>query len=89
MIRLYADFNARTPAGECHVLMYEGSHLAEVAERLGLKAGDRVLLYQDEDDFEVESILDYRYVEYLLDKTWIAMPDWPTLRNLTSGRVTN
>jgi hypothetical protein len=82
VIRLYADFNARTPEGECHIMLHEGMHLDQAAERLQLKAGNRVLLYQDDDDFEVEAILDYRYVPYLLGDAWLAIPDWTTMRDM-------
>ena len=85
MIRLYADFNASTPEGECYILMHGDVHLDSAAEHLHLNVGDRVLLYQDEDDFEVEAILDHRYVPYQLRDEWIAIPDWTTLRDISPG----
>ena len=63
-------------------MLHEGVHLDEAAERLQLKAGDRILLYQDDDDFEVEATLDHRHFSCLLGAAWIAVPDWTTLRDI-------
>jgi hypothetical protein len=41
--------------------------------------GDKVQLFQDENDFEVTAVLDYRYVDILQRKAWVAVPDWSTL----------
>ena len=82
MLRIFTDFNARTKDGVCLILVYGGEDLAEQAERLGIKKGDKVILYQDEDDFEVTASLDFQYVEMLGRETWVAYPDWSTQKDL-------
>jgi hypothetical protein len=63
-------------------LLYGDEDLAEQAEKLGIEVGDKVILYQDEDDFEVTASLDFRYVEFLGRETWVAYPDWSTQKDL-------
>ena len=58
MLKIYSDFNERTVEGENLILYYRDKPLAEQIEALGLKKGDKVILYQDEDDFEVIATLD-------------------------------
>ena len=79
MLRVYADFNARTPDGMCWILRYEDSALEERISDLRLRKGDKIALYQDEDDFEVTATLDFRYVDILKREAWVAIPDWGTL----------
>lgn len=79
MLRVFTDFNARTQDDVCWNLTYQGADLCEQVATLGLSRGDRVTLYQDEDDFEVAATLDYRYVDILGRTTWIAIPDWATI----------
>ena len=86
MIRLYADFNDRTTDDGYWILQHGGADLDEEAAKLGLAAGDRVLLYQDPDDFEVEAILDLRFVDEIRRRTWVAFPDWGTMRRLAPPR---
>jgi hypothetical protein len=82
MIRVYTDFNARDRDGSCWILMFDGQDLAPQVERLGLTKGDRITLYQDDDDFQVAATLDFRTVESLGQKTWVALPDMSTLKRL-------
>jgi hypothetical protein len=79
MIKVFTDFNARTPDNICWNLNYQGNDLSEQASDLRLKRGDKVILYQDENDFEVMGTLDFRYISLLARETWIAVPDWSTL----------
>jgi len=43
-----------------------------------LRPGDRVVLFQDDDDFEVEAKIDFTFVRDLDRDSWIATPDWST-----------
>lgn len=79
MYRVYADFNARTPDGLCWILMYNNLVLEKQITNLHLSKGDKILLFQDENDFEVEATLDFRYVDVLSRESWVAIPDWSTL----------
>jgi hypothetical protein len=79
MLKVFTDFNATTPDGLCWILKYEAVDLKNRIDDLKLSAGDKVLLFQDESDFEVMAALDYRYVEILGRETWVAIPDWSTL----------
>jgi hypothetical protein len=79
MIRIYADFNDRTAEGSCWILQHEGADLATKVAALGVSCGDRVLLYQDEDDFEVEATLEFRFVDAVGEKKWLAFPHWDTI----------
>jgi hypothetical protein len=54
--------------------------LAKLVTELRLTKGQKVLLYQDEDDFEVVATLDYTYVDMLGRDEWVARPDWSTLK---------
>jgi hypothetical protein len=79
MLKLFTDFNARTPDGICWNLKLDGKDFEERARDLKPSVGDVVLLFQDEDDFEVEAVLDRRYVDILGKRVWVAVPDWSTL----------
>ncbi len=83
MIRLFSDFNDRTEDGACWNLFYNGTPLEETLEDLNLREGDKVILCQDQDDFEVMAVLYFRYVDVLNKNAWVAIPDWSTIsRNL-------
>jgi hypothetical protein len=79
MIKVYADFNDRTPDGGYWILQHEGTDIEAKATGLGLSRGDRVLLYQDADDFEVTASLDFKFVDPIGRATWVAFPDWSTI----------
>ncbi len=79
MIRVYADFNARTADGGCWILQHGGTDLGASTAKLGLTSGDRILLYQDDDDFEVQATLEFRFLSETRSFTWIAYPDWDTV----------
>lgn len=79
MLKVFTDFNARTTEDLCWNLKYDNVDLEKSIGDLKLNAGDKVRLFQDEDDFEVTATLDYRYVDVLQRKAWVAVPDWSTL----------
>ena len=79
--RVYADFN--TAEGTKYwILWYKDVPLnvtsESEAEQLGLRAEQRVVLYQDEGDFDVFAVLRFGFLETLKKKTWFAEPDWGT-----------
>jgi len=78
MLKLFTDFNARTAGGACWNLVRSGRDIDAAL----LRKGDRVVLFQDEDDFEVEALVDFRYVGELQREAWIAIPDWRTKRSV-------
>lgn len=83
MLRVYCDFNDSTEDGRCWILWHDGKPLGEQAAQLGLKEGDRVLLYQDEGDFEVEATLLFNQThEYFLGEKLCALVDDSTFRRL-------
>jgi hypothetical protein len=79
MLRVFTDFNAMTTDDLCWNLVYGGMDLEKQAETLRLVKGDKITLYQDEDDFNVTATLDFRYVDILARETWVAIPDWSSL----------
>jgi hypothetical protein len=80
MIKIYTDFNDKTAEGGYWILQHAGTDLAEQVDELGLSAGDRVLLFQDPDDFEVEAVLDFKFVDAIGRETWLAIPNWATIK---------
>jgi hypothetical protein len=85
MIKVYADFNDKTPDEGYWILQHDGIDLAAKVSQLGLAIGDQVLLYQDEDDFEVVATLDFRFVDSIGRGSWVAFPDWTTVCRRPSG----
>lgn len=79
MLKVFTDFNARTADGSCWNLVYEGRDLDKRTDELHLVKGDKIILFQDEDDFEVTATLDFRYVDVLGCEALVAIPDWSTL----------
>jgi hypothetical protein len=79
MLKVFTDFNARTVDGVCWILVYQGSDLDERTDELHLRKGDKIILFQDKDDFEVTATLDVRYVDVLGRVALVAIPDWSTL----------
>jgi hypothetical protein len=51
MLRVFTDFNARTSDGICWNLVYQGTDLDKQADDLHLAKGDKIILFQDENDF--------------------------------------
>jgi hypothetical protein len=79
VLRIYTDFNARTPDGICWILKYRDIDLEKQAQHLHLTKGDKVILYPEEEDFEVIADLDFKHVDVLGHEIWVAVPDWSTL----------
>ena len=79
MIRVYADFNDQTSDGGYWILQFNGAPIEEKIMEIGLSSGDHVLLYQDDDDFEVEATLYYKFVDPISREGWVPNPNWSTL----------
>lgn len=79
MIRVFSDFNAMTPDEVCWNLVYQGTDLEKQLDKLQLSKGDKIILYQDEGDFDVIATLDYRFVAMLGRMALVAVPDWSTM----------
>jgi hypothetical protein len=79
--RLYCDFNDGCDAYGYWLLIKDGIRIGPSLEAHGLQEGDRVVLYQDEDDFEVEATLRWGGTGHD-DVCWVAIPDWDTRRDL-------
>ena len=79
MIRVFTDFNSMTEGDVCWLLKYGNNDFGKQIETMKFSKGDRILLYQDEDDFEVTATLDVRYVDVLRREVWVAVPDWSTI----------
>jgi hypothetical protein len=80
MVRIFSDFNARTKEGECWILMYGNNYLDNVVDDLCLSDGSKVILYQDDGDFDVIATLRHKYIDVLKRNAWVAAPDWSTIR---------
>jgi predicted DNA-binding WGR domain protein len=79
MIRVYADFNEGTPEDQFWILHYDGEILEKQLGKLGLRAGDQVILYQDENDFEVSATLKFGFIQPVGREVLYAIPDWKTI----------
>lgn len=85
MVRVFADFNARTSDGACVILNYGGRALETQMSDLGLSEGSKVLLYQDEGDFHVIATLGYVFVDALQRNALVARPDWSTITRMNES----
>jgi hypothetical protein len=63
MLRVETSFQDTPGNGYYFVLIYRGAPLAEQIDELGLKDGDRVMLYEDDCNLETEATLltDYKH----------------------------
>lgn len=50
------------------------------SNELGLEEGDKYLIFQEEDDFEVTATLSRKYVECYNKVCLVATPDWKTIK---------
>ncbi|MBQ1541969.1 hypothetical protein C5708_08630 [Caulobacter sp. CCUG 60055] len=84
VLKVSCDFNDHTDSDLYWVLFHGDAPLEKVAERLGLIECSRVVLFQDEDDFEVEATLHFACNEpdFFIGSRVCAKPDWSTLRRL-------
>jgi hypothetical protein len=79
MLKIFTDFNARSADGTCWNLIYDGAPVSDEV----LKVGEKIILFQDEDDFEVEASVEFRFVKELGRDSWVAVPDWATKRSVS------
>jgi len=84
MVRIYVDFNdSCSDDWEAYWnLSIDDQSLKSQAQldKLGLKEGDNVILYQDGNDLEVIARLAWRYVDILDDTALVAVADPETYR---------
>jgi putative acetyltransferase len=82
VLRVYCDFNDSTEDERYWILRYRGRPLEEVAVDLGLKDLDRVVLFDDAYQFEVDAVLLFDQTDpYFAGKKLCARPDWSTRRD--------
>ena len=80
MPRLFTDFQAVEPDGACWILKNANNEEIDIQrEKLNISVGDRVILDAHE-EFEVQAVLDFKYVTALGRDSWVAYPDWPSRR---------
>jgi hypothetical protein len=77
MIRIFTDFQAIDSDGSFFILRIDHTDLETQAQALGIKVGDRVILDAHE-DFELLGTLDFKFVDMLGRKAWVAYADWST-----------
>lgn len=75
MRRVYCDFNERME-NDAHIVLFIDERRIEDCDPV---EGERLILFQDEGDFEVEGVLSFRGSEWFGRPTWTAFPDWQTL----------
>jgi len=76
MIRLYADFNHRDEQGR--VLLDTVGSLADIKKYEHMLAEDMDVMLHMENEFEVQGKL-------IFDEVWRAIPDFKTLRYLSTS----
>jgi hypothetical protein len=79
MLKVFTDLNTRTSDGVCWNFKYDHTELEKRISDLKFNIGNKVQLFQDENDFVVTAVLDCRYVDILQREAWVAVPDWSTL----------
>ena len=78
-IRVATDFNMQTTEGYVVILRHDGKELDSQMAVLGLKPGDQVILYEENEDFEVTATLGFGYTTMMGRETLYAIPDWESL----------
>lgn len=76
MLRVETSFRD-TPGDDWYfVLLYEGRPLAEQLDALGLRDGDKILLWEPDCDFEVEATLHFNYKHSMMYEAalWARVP---------------
>lgn len=82
--RVQVDFNQLNMIGDDNLtdVVYFNPHVETHRALLAaIQEGQRVMLYQDEGDFEVEGVV----ARSPHSDTWYARPDWTTFRDLSIG----
>jgi hypothetical protein len=85
MLRLWTDFNSGTDADEFFILRHDGPE-RRLPDPASVNVGQRILLFQDEDDFEVEAELCLGYLDAVRDVSWYAVPDRTTIRRFEGSQ---
>jgi hypothetical protein len=70
-----------TGDGLCWNMWSNNEDAQKIAKNIGLYSGQRVLLFQDEGDFEVEAVLSFQHIKEVGYDCWVAKPDWSTRKN--------
>lgn len=86
MIRVFTDFQAIDADGYLFILRLGDEELEQKADELGIKIGDEVILDAHE-DFEIAGTLDFRFVNLLNRKSWVANPNWSTRKDKSTPSV--
>ena len=77
VLRIYCDFNSYDETGAHWILYYNHRPLTEQIDKLGLAEDSEVVLYQDDEDFEVPATLKFgRTWGGEGVESWLAFPDW-------------
>lgn len=79
-LRIMTDFNERTREGHLVVLKVGDKDLEDEMGTLGVKIGDEVILYPNEDDFCVPARLGRGFVDELNEIRLFAIPDYSRIR---------
>jgi len=83
VLKVYCDFNDGTEDDRFWILYVGDKPLESQVSALGLKDGDRVTLFQDEGDFEVEATLCFNQTHpNFLGEKLCARVLWDTFRRL-------
>ncbi len=76
MRRVYCDFNDSDADDHYWILYIDQKPM----EQCDPQEGELVLLFQDDNDFEVEAVLLKRYIPWAIPaERWVARPNWSTL----------
>lgn len=86
MMRVQADMNAITSDGKVYVLMVNGRRVEDDPNFQLFRPGQKVILYQDEGDFEVDAEVGFGMIERFSTPVWYAIPDDATLRDWDTRR---
>jgi hypothetical protein len=82
MLKLQTDFNALSDSDQAWGLWLDGQRFEPIADSVGAKIGDRVVILEPE-DFEVEGDLGFGLVDPPCRsdiEMWFVKVDWATLR---------
>ena len=84
MRRVYCDFNEVTADDRYWILVVDGRRMDSPADAaaVGLKDGERILLFQDAGDFTVEADVLFGQTDpWFLGEQICARPDWSTRKD--------
>ena len=78
MLRLNTDFNEMTENDEAWLLFLDKEKITKMSSP-PVSRGEKVILYPDEEDFEVTAVMDFRFVSIIGRESWVAIPEWSTI----------